>query len=43
MAGGLTGVVCAIVRGDGPVAAYRFDMDALSLEEAADDEHRAAR
>ena len=43
MAGGLTGVVGEIARGDGPVAAYRFDMDALPLEEAADDEHRPAR
>jgi len=37
MAGGLTGVVGTLERGDGPTVGFRVDMDALPVEEAEDD------
>jgi aminobenzoyl-glutamate utilization protein A len=43
MRGGLTGVVGELRRGEGPVVALRFDMDANGLEEARDHGHRPAR
>ncbi|WP_338667902.1 amidohydrolase [Pseudodesulfovibrio methanolicus] len=43
MRGGLTGVVGELRRGDGPVVALRFDMDANDLDEARDREHRPMR
>ena len=40
MPGGQTGVVATLRRGDGPVSAYRFDMDALPLHEASEAGHK---
>ena len=40
MPDGQTGVVAEIRRGDGPVTAYRFDMDALPLAEAGEAGHK---
>jgi aminobenzoyl-glutamate utilization protein A len=40
MPDGQTGVVATLVRGDGPVSAYRFDMDALPLAEADEAGHK---
>jgi len=40
MPGGQTGIVARLCRGDGPVAAYRFDMDALPLAEAGEAGHK---
>lgn len=40
MSDGQTGVVAELRRGEGPVSAYRFDMDALPLGEAGEDEHK---
>ena len=40
MPGGQTGVVARITRGEGPVTACRFDMDALPLAEAGEDGHK---
>lgn len=40
MPGGQTGVVAELRRGEGPVTAYRFDMDALPLAEATDADHK---
>jgi len=40
MAGGQTGIVATLHRGDGPVAGYRFDMDALPITEACEAGHR---
>ena len=40
MPGGQTGVVAQIMRGEGPVTAYRFDMDALPLAEAGEEGHK---
>lgn len=40
MPDGQTGVVAELRRGDGPVSAYRFDMDALPLAEANEASHK---
>ena len=40
MPDGQTGVVAEIRRGEGPVSAYRFDMDALPLPEAGEAGHK---
>ncbi len=40
MPGGQTGVVAELQRGDGPVLAFRFDMDALPVPETAAAGHR---
>lgn len=40
MPGGQTGVVAELTRGDGPVSAYRFDMDALPITEAGEHGHK---
>ena len=37
---GQTGVVASLRRGEGPVTAYRFDMDALPLAEAWEEGHK---
>jgi aminobenzoyl-glutamate utilization protein A len=39
MPGGQTGVVAELRRGEGPVLAFRFDMDALPVPEASKDAH----
>lgn len=41
MNGDLTAVVGQISRGKGPTVAFRFDMDALPLDESSDSDHRA--
>ena len=40
--GGMTGVIGIIRCGEGPTVAMRFDIDALGVIEAQDDEHRPA-
>jgi aminobenzoyl-glutamate utilization protein A len=40
MPGGQTGLVATLSRGEGPVSAYRFDMDALPLHEASETGHK---
>jgi aminobenzoyl-glutamate utilization protein A len=40
MPGGQTGVVAELRRGEGPVLAFRFDMDALPVPETESDAHR---
>lgn len=40
---GLTGVVGILKAGPGPVVALRFDIDALPMEERADEGHRPVR
>ena len=40
MPDGQTGVVAEIHRGDGPISAFRFDMDALPLIEASEPGHK---
>ena len=40
---GLTGVVGILRRGEGPVVALRFDIDALGMTERTDEGHRPAR
>ncbi|MBQ5699562.1 MAG: amidohydrolase [Lachnospiraceae bacterium] len=40
--GGMTGVIGIIKCGEGPTVALRFDIDALGVIEAQDDEHRPA-
>lgn len=39
MQGGLTGVVGELKRGDGPVVAFRFDIDALPINEETSADH----
>ncbi|TYL36949.1 amidohydrolase [Natronococcus pandeyae] len=39
----ITGVIATRTFGDGPVIGLRTDIDALSLQEAMDDDHRPAR
>ncbi len=39
MAGGTTGAVAVIERGDGPTVGLRVDIDGLFIEESTDDEH----
>jgi len=39
MRGGFTGVVGEIANGDGPVIGFRFDLDAVEMEEKGDEEH----
>jgi aminobenzoyl-glutamate utilization protein A len=43
MRGGLTGVVADLHSGRRPLVAFRFDIDALGVQEAADPDHRPAR
>jgi aminobenzoyl-glutamate utilization protein A len=43
MPGGQTGVVAELVRGAGPVLAFRFDMDALPVAETPSPTHRPNR
>ena len=43
MAEGYTGVVGILDCGEGPVAALRFDIDALPMEEDTSEKHRPAR
>jgi aminobenzoyl-glutamate utilization protein A len=40
MPAGQTGVVAELTRGEGPVSAYRFDMDALPICEAGEQGHK---
>ncbi|MFB6218003.1 MAG: amidohydrolase, partial [Halobacteriaceae archaeon] len=42
MAGGHTGAVATLDRGDGPTVALRVDIDALPIEESDDPDHRPA-
>ncbi|MFA8449517.1 MAG: amidohydrolase [Bacteroidales bacterium] len=39
MKGGFTAVGASLYCGDGPIIAMRFDMDALEIEEASEDNH----
>ena len=41
--GGMTGVIGILRCGEGPTVAMRFDIDALGVVEAEDDDHRPAR
>lgn len=41
-AGGMTGVVGVVERGEGPVVALRVDIDGLVQDESTDDSHRPA-
>jgi len=43
MPAGQTGVVAELRRGEGPVLAFRFDMDALPVAETEDEGHRPNR
>ena len=43
MPDGQTGVVAELRRGEGPVLAFRFDMDALPVPETEADAHRPNR
>jgi len=43
MRGGFTGAIGIRSRGNGPVIALRFDVDALDLVESSDSSHRPAR
>jgi aminobenzoyl-glutamate utilization protein A len=43
MAGGYTGAVAVLDRGEGPTVALRVDIDGLPREEATDDGHAPAR
>jgi aminobenzoyl-glutamate utilization protein A len=43
MAGGLTGVVAELKRGSGPTIAFRFDIDALPINEDRTSEHQPFR
>ena len=43
MPGGQTGIVAELSRGEGPVVAFRFDMDALPVEETGADSHQPNR
>jgi len=40
MKNGFTGAVGIISNGDGPVRAFRFDIDALPIQESIDEKHR---
>jgi len=42
MPGGQTGIVAELTRSDGPISAYRCDMDALPLAEANEAGHKPA-
>ncbi|WP_136590853.1 amidohydrolase [Salinigranum halophilum] len=42
MAGGNTGAVAVLDRGDGPTVGLRVDIDGLFIEESTDDAHRPA-
>ncbi|WP_435156324.1 amidohydrolase [Haladaptatus sp. DFWS20] len=42
MAGGNTGVVAVLDKGDGPSVGLRVDIDALFIEESTDEEHHPA-
>lgn len=41
-AGGHTGVVATLARGEGPCIGLRVDLDAISIRESADPDHRPA-
>ena len=41
-AGGFTGAMATLERGEGPTVALRVDIDGLPIEESADDSHRPA-
>ena len=43
MAGGYTGAVAVLERGEGPTVGLRVDIDALPREEASGDDHEPAR
>jgi aminobenzoyl-glutamate utilization protein A len=43
MAGGYTGAVAVLERGEGPTVGLRVDIDGLPREEATDDDHTPAR
>ncbi|MFB6298107.1 MAG: amidohydrolase [Salinirussus sp.] len=43
MAGGYTGAMATVERGDGPTVALRVDIDGLPRAEATDDDHLPAR
>ncbi|AEH39194.1 amidohydrolase [Halopiger xanaduensis] len=40
MAGGYTGIVAVVDRGDGPTVGLRVDLDAISMAESTADDHR---
>ncbi len=43
LAGGYTGAVAELHRGEGPTVALRVDIDGLPIEESTDDDHLPAR